>query len=154
MKMKLGELIGFLRAAMAPKELERLDREAQEIQARADVAFERKMAALKQAWDLCENGGDWRAAIRDRLEADLEHAIIQAKSSDGGMLYSHVSIMACGAGGRHCPACAALDGKTYTFEEASENPPLPPDGCTCEGFPGAEPGFCLCMYQPAFDDEL
>jgi len=153
-EMDFGDLIGFLRSQMAPKELARRDNLARDQQNAIDAIFERKMQALKEQNDLYLSGGDWRSAMRARIAASLEQEILTADRSSGEPLYSHVQILPIGPGNRCCPACKALDGKAFTFQDAVKNSPLPPEGCTCDGYTGVEKGFCLCLYQPIFDDEL
>ncbi len=44
-----------------------------------------------------------------------------------------------------CQACDELTKKTFTItDELINNPPLPPEGCTCTLYKELEPGYCVC----------
>lgn len=53
-----------------------------------------------------------------------------------------------------CPACEAMDGRTFTVGEALLVEPLPVDTCTHRAREsGTRRGWCRCVYRPLFDDE-
>lgn len=119
--------------------------EAEKQNARKEFHHERKMVALKAAWNAVDDRSDHRPWIR----ALHNHALRECAAQDTG----YVSIMASGPADRFCDVCAALDGEVDRVDQELENPRLPPDGCTCTPYGNDQTGFCLCLYQPAFEDE-
>ena len=114
-----------------------------------DKIHEAKMFALKDAWDAAHNGDDYLPQIR-------KHHIEQLReiAADAHIGISHVRIVSNGPGGRCCPSCTALSDKVLSLSEEQLSPTLPVTGCTCTAYNDGQLGFCLCYYEPVFDDEL
>jgi hypothetical protein len=45
-----------------------------------------------------------------------------------------------------CPACRALEGTLFTYEQAIELDPVPVPECTHDVGPGRVRGWCACLY--------
>jgi hypothetical protein len=73
---------------------------------------------------------------------------------DAHIGFSHVRIVANSPGGRCCHSCTAMDGKILSLRNEEASPTLPVADCTCTPYPDAQTGFCLCYYDPVFDDEI
>ena len=113
--------------------------------------YERKMAALQAAWGAALAGDDdylpylclLHSAQLEEIAAHAEHLGVR-----------RVRIVASGPGGHCCPACERMNGREMTIESESTNPTLPVPGCTCTPSGPDQAGFCLCYYEPVFDQAL
>ncbi len=131
----------------APASQQLMERIAQ----RSADPHERKVAALQAAWGAALAGDDDYVPYLCLLHwAQLEEIATHAERSD----VHHVRIVASGPGGHGCAACGRLDGQVMTIESERTNPTLPVPGCTCTASGPDQTGFCLCYYEPVFDDEL
>ena len=75
-----------------------------------------------------------------------------ADQKDAGM--NHVRIVANGLGGRVCSSCGELGEKVFTLASELDIQTLPNKLYTCSAHGDDLEGFCLCYYEPVFDDEL
>ncbi len=108
-----------------------------------------KMRALQAAWDAARNSQDYRSHLRHFHIEQLREIAVDA---DIGI--SNVRIIANGPGGRCCPACNSLDQGIHSLESEQSSPTLPVIDCTCTAYNDEQVGFCLCYYEPVFNDEL
>ncbi len=111
---------------------------------------ERKTAALQAAWGAALAGEDYLPYLCLLHWARLEEIAAHAEYSG----VRHVRLVASGPGGHSCAACERMDGQVMGIESESENPTLPVQRCTCSASGPEQTGFCLCYYEPVFDDEL
>ncbi len=92
----------------------------------------------------------WSMALVMREEG-RGHEDFQRRSHHARLTHGQATVEEFGAGwmavviaGGCCDVCAEMDGRTYTFEQALEEMPLPPEGCTR--------GWCTCMWANAPPD--
>ena len=111
--------------------------------------IERKGMALRNAWAESRADGDYHFHLRQLAKLELEQI-----AADRHLGINHVTILASGPGGRSCPACTALNGKILSLDREILRQTIPIQGCTCPGDLDNQTGFCLCIYQCVFDDEL
>ena len=107
------------------------------------------MSSLKAAWVAAKKNTNFTEHIKMFHRFELEE--IYAKKSLG---ITHVQIRAFGSGGRTCKACLSVSGEINKIENEMSNPTLPVPNCTCTAYDDTQTNFCLCNYDPVFDDEL
>lgn len=110
---------------------------------------ETKMLALKGAWVAACAEENYILHLRQ-----LHIEQIREIAEDAHIGINHVRIVAIGPGGRCCAACTAMNGKVLSLKMEQLLPTLPLAGCTCTAYNDRQFGFCLCYYEPVFDDEL
>ena len=114
-----------------------------------DKLHSEKMEALESAWDAARNGQEYLPFLKT-----LNRCQLQEISAEKDLGINHVRIVASGPGGKTCPACRELGEKTLSLSKEMNNQSLPNPKCTCTALNKHQKGFCLCFYEPVFDDEL
>mgnify|MGYP006302841397 CR=1 FL=1 len=147
-----AELFLRIMEALLPSSM-RAEREARMQRSNAAIndIVDRKCAHLRAAWDAYDTGVDWRGeneAMHEAAREELRHQQQQCQDVQGAR------IVAWSPRDETCPACRALDGQVVAIETELAAPRLPAAGCTCAPNPGGDSGFCLCSYEPVFDDEM
>ena len=89
---------------------------------------------------LNEEGKDSYNQRREAIRWDLQYNIESMKQV--GLKMRKATVL---AAGNSCDACKALDGKTFTPEEALEQMPIPCGSCTYI-LNKSPNGFCRCEY--------
>ena len=115
----------------------------------AEKIHQNKMEALKGAWDAAKKNTDYSSHL-----IQLHRNQLLEIKADHDPTINHVRIVASGPGGRICPACKELDEKVFSLHKELYNQTLPNPACTCTAYDEEQKGFCLCYYEPVFDDEL
>lgn len=102
----------------------------------------------KQAGEAFCNDQDPTPFLRERALLELRR--IKEQSSDAFPI-RYVRIKACTANiNGFCPWCQAHNNLLFSLDSELESPHLPVEGCECYD----NQPYCVCYYEPVFDDEL
>ncbi|AWL12777.1 hypothetical protein HMF8227_02325 [Saliniradius amylolyticus] len=111
--------------------------------------FDEKMRALYFAQKAAKEGLDFMPYLVTMHQKQLEEI---AEQRELGV--SHVQIVANGLGGHYCAFCKSIEGRVLDLDDELKAPTLPHLNCQCRSINPEQTGYCLCYYEPVFDDEL
>jgi len=97
--------------------------------------YEIEQVYRQMAQQLHEEGGSYKDLLRRAHEARLTHEWEKIENIEGRYASEWRAEV---VGNACCEACEALDGRTYAFEQALQEMPLPPEACTR--------GWCNCSW--------
>jgi hypothetical protein len=105
---------------------------------------ERKMINFQMARFMWEEKRDCLHVSREAARIELYG---YKEAAEAGWLdRSNLQLKISTAGAASCPACQALDGSLFTYDEALRVMPLPVPDCTNEKDAGHPRGWCRCTW--------
>lgn len=104
----------------------------------------RKIISFQMARFLWEEGRDHLEIARQSRQMQL--ADWKSSAEEGWLDLRQARVEVITAGEASCPACRALQGARFTYDEAVKENPIPVAECTHEAGSGHVRGWCRCEY--------
>jgi hypothetical protein len=104
----------------------------------------RKMVYFQMARFLWEEGRDHLESARQCRQMQL--AEWEERGREGWLDLKRARFEVITAREVSCPACRALEGRRFTYDQLVTESPIPVPGCTNETGPGHSRGWCRCEY--------
>ena len=104
------------------------------------------MAHFQQALLLFEEG---RIDHHPSAQLSRQDEVRYHRGNAVNLGYTKVQVVS--QGDAACPACHALDGREYTFDQAIDQMPIPVRECETQADKNPHGGWCGCSYSPVLD---